>query len=407
MPEKLKTSTLYLNYAFILYAFCIPLSRAGIVFSSILIIVLWIIEGNFKSKFKILKDIKFILFSIILTCYLLLSVFWSDSSSYNYHDFDKFWYYLPFFAITTSLKKKFLPYLLYSFIFAMSIDIILSYGMFLVFSALTHGTAINPTPFMNHLEYSILLAVVSLVFFNKLILTKSVSVLKITYLIMFIISTINLFLIQGRIGQLSFFLSIFILIIFYFKNKFKAFFYSITLISIILFSSYHLSDSFKYRLNQTIADVKNVIEKKDFSGSWGIRASAWVVTYNILKDNILFGTGIADLDLDYKRIIEIEKVVQVNDTSAMYNGGYHNEFLELTAAGGLISFLLFIIIFYYLSKIEIKDLEIRNIKIFLLVVLLFSLLGDNFLRLQFTMNLFSLFIGIILAQEKLEKSFQV
>ena len=145
-----------------------------------------------------------------------------------------------------------------------------------------------------------------------------------------------------------------------------------------------------------------MIEKRDFSGSWGIRASAWVVTYHILKDNILFGTGIADLDLDYKRIIEIEKVVQVNDTSAMYNGGYHNEFLELTAAGGLISFLLFIIIFYYLSRKEIKDLEIRNIKIFLLVVLLFSLLGDNFLRLQFTMNLFSLFIGIILAQERLE-----
>jgi len=130
MPEKIKKTSLYLNYAFILYAFCIPLSRAGIVFSSILIIVLWVIEGDFKNKFKVLINIKFILFSIILTCYLLLSVFWSDSSSYNYHDFDKFWYYLTFFAIITSLKKKFLPYLLYSFMFAMSIDMILSYGMF-------------------------------------------------------------------------------------------------------------------------------------------------------------------------------------------------------------------------------------------------------------------------------------
>ena len=145
-----------------------------------------------------------------------------------------------------------------------------------------------------------------------------------------------------------------------------------------------------------------MIEEKNFSGSWGMRASAWVVTYSILNENIFFGTGIADLDLDYKRFIEKERVVQVNYTSAMYNGGYHNDFLELTAAGGIISLLLFIISFYYLSKTEIKDLEIRNIKIFLLVVLLFSLFGDNFLRLQFTLNLFSLFIGIILAQERLE-----
>ena len=97
-----------LNYIFIFYAFCLPLSRAGIVLSLFLMVIFWIIEGNFKYKFKMIFSNKFILFSTILCIYLLITVFFKDSLSYDFNHFKRLWYYLGLFIIITSIKKEYI-----------------------------------------------------------------------------------------------------------------------------------------------------------------------------------------------------------------------------------------------------------------------------------------------------------
>ena len=147
--------------------------------------------------------------------------------------------------------------------------------------------------------------------------------------------------------------------------------------------------------------IKQLFIGNNYNTSWGQRASTWIVTYEILKKNILFGTSIADIDSDYKKMVIDEKIVNMKynslDEISILSSGYHNDFLELTAGGGLIASVLFILAFLYLFKMKIRDKEFNNIKIVLICLYLIGTIGDNFLRLQFTLNLFIFIVGILIA----------
>ena len=49
-----------INYLIVAYAFILPLSRAGVVFLSALLVLLWILEGDFKKKYLLLSQSKVI-----------------------------------------------------------------------------------------------------------------------------------------------------------------------------------------------------------------------------------------------------------------------------------------------------------------------------------------------------------
>ena len=51
----------YINYFIILYSFCLPISRAGVSLSIVLIFLFWILEADFKRKFYEIKINYFIM----------------------------------------------------------------------------------------------------------------------------------------------------------------------------------------------------------------------------------------------------------------------------------------------------------------------------------------------------------
>jgi len=392
--------TKYLNYVFILYAISLPLSRAGISFLSILIIILWILEGNLKEKIKILLSYKFILFSIILTIYLFISLAWS--SSFTIHPISKLWYYFVMFAICTSVKQKYIKYIIKAFVLSMLVSEVISYGIFFKLWTFSHGSPSDPTPFMNHLEYSIFLAFTASLLLSEIFLSNDKKT-KIFYGIFFMTVSTNLFLTGGRTGQIAYIISLSLLFVANIKHKLLAVVIGFVCLSAILTFEYNISKTFKSRADSAYCDLKNVIQNNNYGGSWGLRLSTWVVSAKILEKNPIFGTGIADLKKDYKTYIGKDKILNIHDFSAIMTGGYHNDFLEATAGGGLIACILFIIIFFKLCFVKINDKNIHNLKIAILSIFIFSLVSDNFLRLQFSENLFIIFVGIILAQKRLEK----
>lgn len=393
-----------LNYFFILYSFCLPLSRAGISFTAVMIILLWLAECNYKEKLKVLLNVKFILFVLFLTLYLLLSYFWGDTLDYNFSNFKRHWYYLVLFAIITSVKKEIINYMLSSFLFGMLISEIISYGLIFELWTTNHGSSSDPSPFMNHLSYTLFLAISSAILLSNFLLKNITNKLKFYYGLFFITATINLFLTGGRTGQLSFVIIILTLIFANIKKKFSAFLFSIFLLTIVFVSAYNFSSTFNLRVHNSINDLKQVYVERNFTASWGIRLSTWVATYYILEDNLLFGTSIKDLNQDYIKYIVNNPKIRVDDPSVMLRNGYHSEIIDVTASGGLIGLFLFLSSFYYLAKLQINNLQIRNIKIILVSGFLFAVISDLFLRQQFGANLFILFSGIVIAQNRIEKT---
>ncbi len=391
----------WINYLLVAYAFCVPISRAGIIFFAILVSLLWLVEGDLKNKFKSIIQNRFFQAVFALTIYLFITLLWSENLQYGFYHFKRLWYYIVIFVIFTSLKREYVKPMIGAFLISMFISEIISYGIFFEWWDFKRGTPDNPTPFMYHLEYSLFLAMSALVLLNQFIVSQNLKV-KAFYAIFFMIATGNLFISAGRIGQLAFIVALFVLLILHIKNRIKAIvifsFLSISLLSL----AYNNSATFHKRVNLSVSDLQKIVNDKDYGSSWGFRVSTWIVTVEILQNNY-FGVGLGDIKDEYIKIVKNDPDINNPSLVDLGLGGYHSDLLEVSAGGGYLAMMLFIYVFYLILKIPIRNRQIRNIKIMVFMIFTIGLIADLFLRLQFTMALFVLFVGISLRISQLEK----
>ena len=388
----------YLNYAAIVYALLLPLSRAGVSIFTALLILLWILEGNFQEKIKLLFNNKVVIAIMAFLCINFISLFWSDDvvSSLNY--IRTYWYMLPMIALFTSLKKEYISKVLTAFIFGMFISEIIAYGVFFEIWEFKNVTPENPTPFMHHIEYSIFLAFSALVLLSRIFNEGDIKS-KLMYLFFFITMTGNLFLTAGRTGQIAFILALFILALVSFKNKLKAFIISICLSVLMLGVAYQFSDTFHQRVEIAQSNVENVIKQGDYCSSWGRRIGAYITAKDIVAQSPVLGVGIIDNMDEFRKLVD-DKYPEMGCIKELQH--MHNQYLQILTQLGFVGLLIFLVIFYTIGTIHLEKGEFYYIKYTYLTVLLFALIPEVLLHRAFSLTLFSLIIGLLLAQERIE-----
>ena len=405
MIDKFKIENI-LNYLFVIYAFLIPLSRAGIAIFALLLPILWFFSKDFKLYLKYIGNSKVMVY---LSLYLLLafiSISWSFDSIGGLYYFRKYIYIIPLFMIATSLDKKYITYIIPSFLLGMLVSEFFSYGIFFELFHYKNILPTNPTPFMHHIPYSMFLAFTSLLILNRVFFTQKLG-LKIILFIYFILVTSNLFINSGRTGEVAFILTLIIILYINIKNKIISSITIIFLTTIIIFVAYNISPTFKTRVESAKIEVNKLIDNNDYCTSWGRRVGGLIVAKEIIYDKSIFGTGLS-YDMVYlKKYIDNNSSIfpnyQHNSQCVRTLYHYHNYYVQSTVRLGFIGLFIFLMIFYYILKLDIQDREIKNILIIFLLVFMISNLFDNLFHSQFGESLFALFIGLFLAQHRVEK----
>lgn len=398
--NKIKTldTEKILSYLIVVYAFLIPISRAGIVLLSILIILLWLFKADIKNDIKFFLQNKFILLFFTFVIYSFIAMLWSSNLDEGMNYATRYWYYLPMIIIAANLKKEYFGLVISAFLLSMFISELLSYGMFFELIDWKNRSSPYATPFMNHLQYSAFVVFTSLFLLNHIFYVENIK-MKLLYTLFFITLTINLFINGGRIGYVAFFISIFLVFILSIKNKIKAFLISLFIITSSLFLAYNFSSTFQTRLSFTIEELKEIKSEK-YHTSFGQRIAMFYMGGIIIKDNLVFGVGTGDemyiikelVSTDYKQFDYLKKRRHL-----------HNVFLHITVQLGIIGLVILVLLFYSLYKVKIKDKYFSNVKYIFITVYLITCLTGNMFHQQFTMALFGLFAGLILAQNRIER----
>lgn len=398
---KLSKITLddYINYIFLLYAFLLPLSRAGITILTALLFVLWLFTADFKKKITFLKSNKIAIYLFAFIALSLLSLVWSDNVSSGLYYIRKYWYYLTIFVIATSVHKKYIKYAITAFLSGMFISEMLSYGIFFELFTFKNVPSDNPTPFMNHLQYSMFLAFTSLLLLNRYFYEERLKY-KILYLLYFLTVTTNLFINAGRTGQVAFFIALFVLGLLNIKRKLLSLFIMLTLSSSILFVSYQVSPVFKSRIDVGVKDIKGIYQNEDYSTSIGLRIGAWTVGSEIFMDNPLLGTGVTN-DMNKMREYITNNHPEMQCVKIMPS--YHNYYVHTAVRLGIIGLFLYLMIFYSILKLEAPVKENSNLKILFVVVYMISSLFENMFHEQFSEAFFAFFVGVFIAQSRFTK----
>ena len=393
----------YINYFIILYAFCLPISRAGISLSIVLIFLFWILEADFKKKYFEIKNNYFILAIFIFILYSFISILWSSDKIFALEYVKKYYHFLIIPIIFTSLKKEYIDKVFSAFLLGMLISEITSYGIFFELWRKEGISPNDPSPFMDHSNYSTYLAFTVFILMHKIIHTDDLK-WKLAYSIFFLFSTSNLFLNGGRTGQFSFLITLCIIGFLNFKNKLKAVVLFISLGTTIFVSAYNISPVFKDRFDYFLHDVEVMINEKDFSNSFSLRVALWISGLEASKHNLIFGSGIGDERENANYILQKFNISNDNFKQETENSiDFHNMYVQYIVQLGIVGLIIILLIFYLLFKLDIRDKVYRNLLIiFLILYFCHSMLGNSF-HINQSMVLFVLFSSIFITIYKYEK----
>ncbi|MGJ0355189.1 O-antigen ligase family protein [Aliarcobacter cryaerophilus] len=394
----------WINYFILLYAFCLPISRAGVSLSIVLIFLFWILEADFKRKYFEIKINYFIMAIFVFIIYSLISVLWSSDKIFAIEYVKKYYHFLIIPIIFTSLKKDYIDKVFSAFLLGMLISEITSYGIFFELWTKEGVSPNDPSPFMDHSNYSTYLAFTVFILMHKIIYTDDFK-WKIAYSIFFLFSTSNLFINGGRTGQFSFLIALCLIGFLNFKNKIKATIGFLILATILFSSAYNISPVFKDRFDYFLHDVEVMINEKDFSNSFSLRVALWISGLEASKHNLIFGSGIGDERENANHILQKFNISNDNFKQDTENSiDFHNMYVQYTVQLGIIGLIIILSIFYFLFKLNIKDKVYKNLLIiFLILYFCHSMLGNSF-HINQSMVLFALFSSIFITIQKYEKT---
>ena len=393
----------YVNYFILLYAFCLPISRAGVSLSVLSIFLFWILEADFKRKYFEIKNNYFILAIFIFILYSFIAVLWSSDKIFALEYVKKYYHFLIIPIIFTSLKKEYIDKVFSAFLLGMLISEITSYGIFFELWRKEGISPNDPSPFMDHSNYSTYLAFTVFILMHKIIHTDDLK-WKLAYSIFFLFSTSNLFLNGGRTGQFSFLITLCVIGFLNFKNKLKAVVLFISLGTTIFVSAYNLSPVFKDRFDYFLHDVEVMINEKDFSNSFSLRVALWISGLEASKHNLIFGSGIGDERENANYILQKFNISNDNFKQETENSiDFHNMYVQYIVQLGIVGLIIILLIFYLLFKLDIRDKVYKNLLIiFLILYFCHSMLGNSF-HINQSMVLFVLFSSIFITIYKYEK----
>ena len=215
MFKELNLDKIY-QFLLIILAFLMPLTVFGGNLIIVIICVLWLFSGNYKSKFDQIINNKLMLASIVFFCLHVVGLLWTEDLAWGLHIVHKMWYFIGLFPILyTIVRKDYISNYISAFLLAISITEVCSYLVwFEVIEPFKNATVINPTPFMSHISYNPILAFAIYLVLHEIFFNKKITNFVFSLYSFFAISMIvNMFITGGRAGQVAFFAMLVVLII--------------------------------------------------------------------------------------------------------------------------------------------------------------------------------------------------
>lgn len=383
-------------YSLILFAFMMPLSRATNSLFIAIFILLLVLQGNYKQHFNRLKKSSFAIAVASFIGFTVISLLWTQNYDVGLNGKLLYLYWIAIFAIALNVKKEQIFPIITAFIFGMVVSEILSYGMFFeLWTIKGHGKE-YPSPFMMHIDYSIFLAFTAVILLNRLLSDRYGKKEKWMLLFFFLTISGNLFINDGRTGQLAFIAGIFATVFIHYKFNLKSLAAALLLIVILFSSAYTLSDKFHDRVQAAKQDIA-MINKGNLNSSWGMRVAMYTVAADIFKENPLLGVGVGDYnDAAKEALAKNDHDFHPDVVSFIPRYHFHSQYLNVLVQGGLIGLLLLLMVFYQFSKLTITDPELKELSLLIIILFLVGFIPEPLLMKQFTNTLFILFAGLFL-----------
>ena len=338
---------------------------------------------------------------LITFVYMSISLIWTPDFNQGRGIVENYIYYflIPITIFSLIPNQKLIPYLIKTFIFSMFVNEVISYGI--IFHIWGEMDSLGfPTPFVHHTIYSIFVAI-ALLLIGYQIAHSNNRLQQFLYLLFLVTMSGNLIISGGRNGQVTLLLTILVLALLSFRHSYKK---SLLLLGspILLFVlAFFLYGQFQERAIHIYTDAKQVFEDKNFETSFGNRLFSYFIAEKYVQDyNYFIGEGAGSIKTTKNALLD-KYFKNVPHSNYIYTH-FHQYYVSTLVQYGVIGLILLIMMFYFYYEIPIHNPEIQFLKKTLLLIMIFSNLADGMLFFRITMIIFAIFIGITIAQHRIE-----
>ena len=372
--------TLWMNNLLVLYAFLIPISQTikSTVFT--FIVILFLLRGNIVFYIKEALKNRVVRAFVYLFLIYAVGLLWSENIKEGLYWVKSVKYGLYLMVFITFTDGRYISKVVSAFILGMLVSELISYGMLLGVMpwSLTIGdikfytTRIigDPSPFLNHIHYGVLLAFVVMLLGQRVVYSESSKTVKIFMSLFILSATTNIFITGGRTGYITFLLLLLFLAISYLRKYFIAL---VIAGSLIFIAAYNASPLFKENVIETKNSVKELFsDKPNFETSLGVRAGLFYYGFKAVKDDLYFGLGSGDSMDNIKKIVPKELAYIHSEPHE------HNQFLSVFVKLGIVGLLIFLNIYYQIFRYKQDDKELRFIMIVSSLAIAFGVLTTQF-----------------------------
>lgn len=250
-----------------------------------------------------------------------------------------------------------------------------------------------------HIEFSLILAVVSLLQISCIRLTSKGWQRSIMIVTAFI-NIIALHVLSARTGILGFWLGIpFLLgtleLPAWLLGRRKWWLLSLPLILVMMVPS------LRNRIINTMEDLTAVTESQNLGDkSFGRRWESWKISADIIKKNPWKGVGLGGVELAVHREFE-KKQTYLHVTDRIQP---HNQFLELALQSGVVVPVLLIVWFIWMVCVFYRQRNFQGMGV--MVALTVSMLFESYLERQSGVAIFVVALFFVFFTEKKEQHFQ-
>ena len=381
------------QYLLILLGFLIPITVAGANLVIVIICFSWLLSGNYKAKYIQIIESKLMIASIIFFGLHVLGLLWTENILWGLEITHKMWYFFLLFPILHSIvNKDYIKYYICSFIIAITVTEIISYLVwFEIIGDFKNADKTNPTPFMSHISYNVILAFSIYVVCHELIFNKAMNQLtffwygSLAFAMMF-----NMFITQGRAGQVMFFVVLaFLIFQFFEKTRLKALLLIVIFIPSIFLSAYIGSPVFHQRVDSAILSFTQMEQYS--ASSVGHRLTFAKNSWELIKNNPILGVGTGDFPDEYKKINQVNSPDFPNVTNP------HNMYTLVFSQLGLLGLLSMLSIIYYQIKLSLLETNkfYRDVGFVLPILFLVIMWSDSYLLGHYTTLMYVFFSSFL------------
>ncbi len=391
-------------WSLMLLAASLALAPFFVTLSQIFLFANWLLEGNFKEKFKRIWSNKAAV--ALLSIYLLhlLGLFYTVNFVDAAKDLRIKLPLLLIILVSSSIScfsKKDIDKIVISLLGSLFLASLISIGILMGLTGLEvnyttySGSRIQAlSPMISHIRYSLLMCVG--VFMSAYYYITSVSKNKWLYGFLCIWLIAFLALLGVRSGILSFF-SVLILISGYYLIQPKRIWLGLTLLALLIslpFVFYHLVPAFKLGIDEVKWEINYYNQGGNPSGhSIPQRFVYWKVAHSLIAEQPILGVGTGDFKDAY--INYYSKNPKLLEKKAQLRA--HNQYLTMVVTFGFIGLSIFLLgVFYPLIWYK-RQLNLWYIGFFITFIV--SMLIEDTLETQAGATFFAFFSGLFILQQ--------